>query len=132
MPEVLCLHGPPSEVCAKRLGFAHDLIRVAVNGGVNPCLHCSKDMDLSALRREILRSNTSASEKAETFMRKSQVNGLSKDEWRQLIAGIREDVEKGIGVLMSAGTQLHLHTRLIVQVNHCLVTVHISMLACFH
>ncbi|DBA80526.1 TPA: hypothetical protein ACH3X1_007791 [Trebouxia sp. C0004] len=60
-------------------------------------------MDLVALRHEILRSNTSAGEKAETFLRKSQVNGLSKDEWRQLIAGIPEDVEKGIGVLMSVG-----------------------------
>ena len=87
------------------LVFAH----VAVNGGVNPCLHCSNDMDLSTLRHETLCSNTSASEKAETFMRKSQVNGLSKNEWQQLIAGIPEDVEKGIGVLMSAGTQLYVH-----------------------
>ena len=77
---------------------------------MNPGLHCSKDMDLSALRYKILCSNKSASEKAEVFMRKRQGNDLSKDEWRQFIAGIPEDVEKGIGVLMSAGTQLHLHT----------------------
>ncbi|KAL3130717.1 hypothetical protein ABBQ38_000066 [Trebouxia sp. C0009 RCD-2024] len=61
-------------------------------------------MELSALRDEILRSNTSASEKAEMFMLKSQVNAFSKDEWRQLIAGLPKDVLKGIGVLMSAGS----------------------------
>ena len=66
-------------------------------------------MDLSALQHEILRSNKSASEKAEMCMRKNQANDLSKDEWRQLIAGIPEGVEKAIGILMSAGTQLHLH-----------------------
>ncbi|KAL0034194.1 hypothetical protein WJX77_002691 [Trebouxia sp. C0004] len=60
-------------------------------------------MDLSALRQQILLSNKTASEKAETFLLKSQVNDLSKDEWRMFIAGIPEDVEKGIGRLKSAG-----------------------------
>ncbi|KAL0026224.1 hypothetical protein WJX77_003329 [Trebouxia sp. C0004] len=32
-----------------------------------------------------------------------KVNDLSKDEWRQLIAGIPEDVKKEIGRLKSAG-----------------------------
>ncbi|DBB02001.1 TPA: hypothetical protein ACH3X1_000586 [Trebouxia sp. C0004] len=54
-------------------------------------------MDLSALRQQILLSNKTASEKAETFLLKSQVKDLSKDEWQMFIAGIPEDVEKGIG-----------------------------------
>ncbi|DBB01754.1 TPA: hypothetical protein ACH3X1_000374 [Trebouxia sp. C0004] len=61
-------------------------------------------MDLSALRQEILLSNKTASEKAEAFLLKSKVNDLSKDEWRNFIAGIPEDVEKEIGMLKSAGT----------------------------
>ena len=70
-------------------------------------------MDLSALRQEILLSNKTASEKAEAFLLKSKVNDLSKEEWRNFIAGIPEDVEKEIGKLKSAGTQLHLHICLI-------------------
>ena len=70
-------------------------------------------MDLSALRQEILLSNKTASEQAEAFLLENQVNDLSKDEWRQLIAGIPEDVKKEIGMLKSAGTQLHLHICLI-------------------
>ena len=72
-------------------------------------------MDLSALRQQILLSNKTVSEKAEAFLLKSQVNDLSKDEWRNLIAGIPEDVEKAIALLKSAGTQLHLHICLIEQ-----------------
>ena len=86
-----------------------------MNITVTSCLHCSEDMDLSALRQQILLSNKTASEKAETFLLKSKVNDLSKDEWRNFIAGIPEDVEKEIGKLKSAGTQLHLHICLIVQ-----------------
>ena len=59
-----------------------------MNISVTSCLHCSEDMDLSALRQQILLSNKTASEKAETFLLKRQVNDLSKDEWRNLIAGI--------------------------------------------
>ena len=40
---------------------------------------------------------------------------LSKDEWRELIAGIPEDVKKEIGRLKTAGTQIHLRICLIVQ-----------------
>ena len=79
------------------------------------CLHCSEDMDLSALRQQILLSNKTANEKAEDLLLENQVNDLSKDEWRQLIAGIPEDVKKELGRLKSAGTQLHLHICLIVQ-----------------
>ena len=103
----LCLRDLPSAIW---LGVAHGLIQVAVNIRLTSCLHCSEDMDLAALRQQILLSNKTASEKAETFLLKSQVNDLSKDEWRELIAGIPEDVEKGIGRLKSAGTQLHLLT----------------------
>ena len=63
-------------------------------------------MDLSALRQQILLSNKTASEKAEELLLESMVNDLSKDEWRELIAGIPEDVKKEIGRLKSAGTQL--------------------------
>ncbi|KAL3137959.1 hypothetical protein ABBQ38_005206 [Trebouxia sp. C0009 RCD-2024] len=62
-------------------------------------------MDLSALRLEILLSNKTASEKAEAFLLKSKVNDSSKDEWRNFIAGIPEDVKKEIGMLKSAGQQ---------------------------
>ena len=65
------------------------------------------DVDLSALRQQILSSSRTASEKAEVFLLKSPVTDLSKDEWRELIAGIPEDVERGISMLKSAGTHLH-------------------------
>ena len=68
-------------------------------------------MDLSALREQILLSNKTATEKAEDLLLENQVNDLSKDEWRQLIAGISEDVKKEIGRLKSAGTLLHVHAR---------------------
>ena len=68
-------------------------------------------MDLVALRQQILSSNKTASEKAECLLLESKVNDLSRDEWRELIAGIPEDVKKEIGKLKSAGTYLHLHSR---------------------
>ena len=67
-------------------------------------------MDLVHLRQQILLSNKTASEKAERLLLESTVNDLSKDEWRQLIAGIPADVKKEIGKLKSAGTYLHMHT----------------------
>ena len=67
-------------------------------------------MDFSALRHEILRSNGTASEKAEMFLHKSQLFELSTDEWRQLVVGVPIDVAKEIVDLKSAGTELHLHT----------------------
>lgn len=60
-------------------------------------------MDLVALRHHILFSNKTASEKAKGFLLKSKVNDLSKDEWRELVAGIPEEVEEEIGKLKSAG-----------------------------
>lgn len=67
------------------------------------CFHGSQDMNLSALRQQILSSNKTASEKADIFVRKRKVNNLSNDEWRELIAGIPEDVETRIDVLKSEG-----------------------------
>lgn len=67
-------------------------------------------MDFSALRHEILSSSENASEKAQTFLNKSQFLELTKDEWRQLVVGVPADVEKEITMLKSAGTELHLHT----------------------
>lgn len=78
------------------------------------CFHGNQDMNLSALRQQILSSNNTASEKADMFVWKSKVNNLSNDEWRELIAGIPEDVEKRIDVLKSEGTQLYWHICLIV------------------
>ncbi len=69
-------------------------------------------MDFSALRQQILSSNKTAREKAEALLLKSTVNGLNKDEWRELIAAIPEDVEKEIGMLKSAGTQDQLYMSL--------------------
>ena len=66
-------------------------------------------MDLSTLRKQILSSDKTPSEKAESLLLESKVNDLSKDEWRELIAGIPEDVKKEIAILKSAGTQLDLH-----------------------
>ncbi|DBB00071.1 TPA: hypothetical protein ACH3X1_013927 [Trebouxia sp. C0004] len=61
-------------------------------------------MDLSALRQQILLSNKTASEKAETFLLKSQVNDLSKEVY----SWDPEVVEKGIGmaVLQEASLML--------------------------
>ena len=76
-------------------------------------------MDLSALRQQILSSKKTASEKADTFLLERSVNDLSKDQWQKLIAGIPEDVEKGIGMSKSAGTQLDWHI--------CLIAHHIVL-----
>ena len=51
-------------------------------------------MDLAALRQQILSSSKTANEKAEDLLLESKVNELSKDEWRELIAGIPADVKK--------------------------------------
>ena len=56
-------------------------------------------MDFSALREQILLSNKTASEKAEEPLLESKVNDLSRDEWRELIVGIPEDVKKEISFL---------------------------------
>lgn len=77
------------------------------------CFHGSKDIDLSALRQQILSSNKTASEKADTFLLERSVNDLSKDQWQTLIAEIPEDVKKEIGMSKSAGTQLDRHICLI-------------------
>ena len=74
------------------------------------CFLCSEEMDLAALRQQILSSNKTANEKAADLLLESNVNDLSKDEWRELIAGIPADVKREIGRLKSAGTQLHLLT----------------------
>ena len=63
-------------------------------------------MDLAALRQQILSSNKTANEKAADLLLESELNDLSKDEWRELIAGIPADVKKEISMLKSAGTQL--------------------------
>ena len=88
-------------------------------------------MDLSALRQQILSSSKTASEKAEVFLLKRQVNDLSKDEWRELIAGIPEDVERGIGMLKSAGIHLHrlfIPARLLVVISMLLVPCRLQQL----
>lgn len=89
----------------------HSNVSTSVSSG----LHCSKDMDLSALRQQILLSSEAANEKAEDILLENQVKNFSKDEWRQLIAGIPEDMKKEIGRSKPTGTQLHLHICLIVQ-----------------
>lgn len=70
-------------------------------------------MEPAKLQQQILSSNRTASEKAEDFLLEREVNEMNKDEWRELIAGIPEDVKREIGRLKSAGTQLHLHSCLI-------------------
>ncbi len=67
-------------------------------------------MEPAELRQQILSSNKTASEKAEDLLLEREVNEMSKDDWRELIAGIPEDVKREIRRLKSAGTQLHLHT----------------------
>ena len=75
-------------------------------------LACSENgverMDLQGLRQQVFSSKQTASERAEALLLERTVNDLSKDEWRELIAGIPEDVKKEIGVLKSAGTQLRI------------------------
>ena len=67
-------------------------------------------MEPAKLRRQILSSNKTATEKAEDLLLEREVNEMSKEEWRELIAGIPGDVKREIGRLKSAGTQLHLLT----------------------
>lgn len=47
---------------------------------------CSQDMDLATLRQQILSSNKTASEKDVLLER--EVSEMSKDEWRELLAGV--------------------------------------------
>lgn len=49
-------------------------------------------MDLQTLLQQVLSRNKTASEKPEDLLLESKVNDLTKDEWRELIAGIPEDV----------------------------------------
>ena len=67
-------------------------------------------MDSAELRQQILSSNKTASKKAEDLLLDRLVNEMSKDEWRELIAGIPEDVKRELCRLKSAGTKLHLLT----------------------
>ena len=60
-------------------------------------VYCSEDMEPAKLRQQILFSNKTASEKAEHLLLKREVNEMSKDEWRELIADIPADVEKLAG-----------------------------------
>ncbi|DBA84795.1 TPA: hypothetical protein ACH3X1_005832 [Trebouxia sp. C0004] len=62
-------------------------------------------MEPAKLRQQILSSSKTASEKAEDLLLEREVNEMSKDEWRELIAGIPEDVKREIGRLKSAGQQ---------------------------
>ena len=75
-------------------------------------------MDLASIRQHILTSNQTAGEKAKAFLRKNKVHELSKDVWRELIAGIPDEVEEEICILKSAGTHLRLHTGWKVQVSN--------------
>ena len=65
-------------------------------------------MDLSVIRQQGFVSNMSAREKAEALFLEREVDEVSKDEWRELIAGVPADVKKEIGKLKSAGTRSHL------------------------
>ena len=56
-------------------------------------------MELSVIRQQVLSSNKSAREKAEALLIERQVNEMSKDEWRQLIAGVSADLKKEIAKL---------------------------------
>lgn len=69
------------------------------------CLQCSEGVDLSALRQQILTGGRTANEKAEGSLLERKVNDLSRDEWRELIAGIPTDVKKEIVRLKEAGKQ---------------------------
>ncbi|DBB04069.1 TPA: hypothetical protein ACH3X1_013122 [Trebouxia sp. C0004] len=71
-------------------------------------LKICEEMDLAALRQQILSSNQTANEKAADLLLESEVNDLSRDEWRELIAGIPADVKKEIGMLKSAGRAMNL------------------------
>ncbi len=95
-------------VCASRLGLARGLIRVAVSTIAASYLHCIEDMDLSALRQQILLSNKTASEKAEDFLLERTLNVMTLDEWRIFVAEIPEDVKRETVKLKPEGTQLHL------------------------
>lgn len=68
-------------------------------------------MNLSTIRTQIISRNQTASQKAEALLVARKVYEMSKDEWRELIVEIPEDVMKEIGTLMSAGTQLDLQAR---------------------
>ena len=74
---------------------------------VTSCLRCSEEMEAAKLQQQILSSKKTASEKAQDSLLEREVNEMSKDEWRDLTAGIPEDVKREICRLKSADTQLH-------------------------
>ncbi|KAL0021561.1 hypothetical protein WJX77_008978 [Trebouxia sp. C0004] len=79
-----------------------DITETARYQAMNPAC---KVMEPAKLRQQILSSSKTASEKAEDLLLEREVNEMSKDEWRELIAGIPEDVKREIGRLKSAGQQ---------------------------
>ena len=58
--------------------------------------------DIPALQREALLNHESATEKAAALLLESEVNKMDKGEWRQLIAGVPQDVKRAIVAIMSA------------------------------
>ena len=73
--------------------------------------------DIPALQREALLNHESATEKAAALLLESEVNKMDKGEWRQLIAGVPQDVKRAIVAIMSAGTlsSLQLHACITVR-----------------
>ena len=63
-------------------------------------------MEPATVRQQILSSNKTASEKAESLLLERELIEMSKDEWQQLIAGVPEDVKREISRLKAAGNQL--------------------------
>ena len=62
---------------------------------VTSCLRCSEEMEAATqLQQQILSNKKTASEKAEDVLLEREVNEMSKDEWRDLTAGIPEDVKR--------------------------------------
>ena len=64
-------------------------------------------MEPAKLRQQILSSNKTASKKAEDLLLEREVNEMSKDEWRELIAGIPQDVKRETGQQVPSFTCLH-------------------------
>lgn len=70
------------------------------------------NMDLTVIQQQVVFSSASVRGKAEALLLERSVYELSREEWRELIAGVPADVKRQIGMLKSAGTQGHLFVSL--------------------
>ncbi|KAL0018631.1 hypothetical protein WJX79_010803 [Trebouxia sp. C0005] len=67
-------------------------------------------MDLTVIQQQVVFSSASVRGKAEALLLERLVYELSREEWRELIAGVPADIKRQIGMLKSAATIIDMPT----------------------